>query len=389
MERGDARAQIKPGKKELIMKTKGIAILLALLCALSAGSVVLSALSLRGQGKVRAEIAQVADSGEDPAQEDGVKIADIYEIKSTKQISDAYRAGSDSALNDRDRETLALARDVIDREIDDGMTDYEKELAIYQYLTKGMKATTGVLTVINSGAGEYSEPHDVLKHHSAVCVGYATTFRLLMQMLGIDCKVVHDSGLGHSWNLVKLDDGWYHVDCYMDADGGSFRNFNMDDAACAENHSWNRDFFPAADGKNYNYMLTICETLPDPYEIPGWVLDAFDAKKSAISCKFKTPLDADAQKLAEFMAASVQSQLANSESYYGEYHWTTDADGSYILCYYLSDSSDSLIIELPEGTQEKAQSALQKAFEDHGLFFDSELLPMESGEDYDETEADF
>lgn len=351
------------------MKTKAIALLLALLCVLSAGSVVLSALSLRGQAKVREEIAQTVQDGEDPAQEDGVKIADLYEIKSTRQISDAYRSGDVSALNDRDKETLALAKAVIEAEITPEMTDYEKELAIYQYLTAGMRASTGVLTVINTGSGEYAEPHDVLKNHSAVCVGYATTFRLLMQMLGIDCKVVHDSGLGHTWNLVKLEDGWYHVDCYMDADSAGFRNFNMDDAACAVDHSWNRDFFPAADGRKYNYILTVCETLQDPYEIPGWVLDALDAGKTAVSCRFKTPLDADAQALAEYLAASVQLQLVNSDKYYGEYHWVTDADGNYVLCFYLSSGTEEIEIELPEATETRAKDTLRTAFEDHGLFY--------------------
>ena len=66
--------------------------------------------------------------------------------------------------------------------IDPYMTDYEKEEAVYLWLTKEMKADTGILTVIPTSSEGADDPHDVLKNHNAVCVGYATTFRLFMQI---------------------------------------------------------------------------------------------------------------------------------------------------------------------------------------------------------------
>ena len=38
--------------------------------------------------------------------------------------------------------------------IKDDMTVYEKEIAVYKYLTSGLQATTGILTVINDGEND-------------------------------------------------------------------------------------------------------------------------------------------------------------------------------------------------------------------------------------------
>ena len=67
-----------------------------------------------------------------------------------------------------------------------------------------------------------------------------------MQMLGIDCMVVHDSHLSHSWDLVKLDGQWYHTDIYSDAGSGegNFSHFTLNEEMM-NSQEWNTDFFPA------------------------------------------------------------------------------------------------------------------------------------------------
>lgn len=51
-----------------------------------------------------------------------------------------------------------------------------------------------------------------------VCAGYTKAFELLMNGAGIDTMGVVSEG--HAWNLISLNDSWYHVDCtWDDADG--------------------------------------------------------------------------------------------------------------------------------------------------------------------------
>ncbi len=129
------------------------------------------------------------DDGE--TREDDVKIMDEYWIRSTLPISDAYRTGDDSKLDEKEKATLEMATAVLDELITEDMTPYDKELAVYDWMTKELKYDTGVLQVIPNTEEDCDNPYGVLKYHNAVCVGYATTFRLFMQMMDIPCMVVH------------------------------------------------------------------------------------------------------------------------------------------------------------------------------------------------------
>lgn len=48
-----------------------------------------------------------------------------------------------------------------------------------------------------------------------------------MQMMDIECKVVHTTDRIHSWDEVKLDGEWYHTDIYSDAGSPNYSHFNM------------------------------------------------------------------------------------------------------------------------------------------------------------------
>ena len=70
--------------------------------------------------------------------EDGYRVGGEYEIRSTTHISDAYKSGDESQLSEEDKETLKMARDVLDEVIEDGMSDYEKEEAVYKWMVKNI-----------------------------------------------------------------------------------------------------------------------------------------------------------------------------------------------------------------------------------------------------------
>lgn len=347
-------------KKKLLM---ACAICMAVLMVTS---VTLSSISLYHQIKIS---HWFNDEINDPAREDDVTIAGEYEIKSTRPISDAYQSGDTSKLSDRDKETLDMAKAVMDKVITDEMTDYEKEQAIYRYLTKDLTASTGLLTVINEDDDEDNDnPHDVLKNHSAVCVGYATTFRMFMQMMDIECMVVHSSDLVHSWNLIKLDDGcWYHTDCYMDAGDANYMSFNMDDTACAQSHDWNTDFFPAANGSKYNYVLSVCEEIKNIYSVPEWVMKALQDKKPVISCTFKEEITSENEALAAYMAEELEERIGYTDKFYVDTRWLQNDEGKYVLCFYF-DYEDSAADELSEKTREKVDNKIEETLEKYEFY---------------------
>ena len=354
------------------MFNKVISVIILCLVSVSAAA---GAVNFFQQKQIKTDIEKINAyyaGTEDVAREDDVKIMSEYEIKSTKHISDAYLNGDTSALSDRDKETLDMAKAVLDRIIEDGMSSYDKELAVYRFLTTELKFDSGLLTVIPETDADSGNPYGVLKNHSAICVGYATTFRLLMQMMGIDCMVVHNTDLTHSWNLVKLDGDWYHTDCYSDNETGSLLNFNMNDSRCQINHSWNREFFPAANGTKYDYAVMNCETIEDIYAIPAFISEKTENGESGLfSCSFAKEITAQDERTAQYIVEKVINTLNNTseeESYTNI--WMKDKDGRYMLCicrerFYNTDDYD----DIPEETLEKANDAISEyfpGFEEYG-----------------------
>ena len=342
-------------------KLTGFMVLISLLlCA----SLALSGFTLFSERETAKAIEKYQGLAEDVDKEDDVTIAGTYVIKSTLNISDAYKSGDTSKLDDNDKETLDMAKEVLDEVIKKGMSDFEKEKAIYDWLTASLKQNTGILTVIPTRIGDSDNPHDVLKYRTAVCVGYATTFRLFMQMLDIECKVVHSSDLTHSWDLVKLDDGWYHTDCYMDSDSNNYQNFNMDDNRCSQGHDWTKEFYPEANGKKYNYIFSICEELKDIYAIPKWLTNAIIDKKNVISCTFKKEINKDNENEAQFMVEQLMNQFNMGEELSISYDWMLNESGQYVLCFYIYFYNNGNV-KVDEKTEEKVLAAINKAMDNY------------------------
>ena len=346
------------------MKEKKLTVFMVFVSILLCVSVAISGFTLFSERKTAQAIEKYQGVSEDVDQEDDVTIAGTYTIKSTLHISDAYKSGDTSKLDDNDKETLDMAKEIIDEVIKADMTDFEKEKAIYDWLTAKLKQNTGILTVIPTRIGDSDNPHDVLKYRTAVCVGYATTFRLFMQMLNIECKVIHSSDLTHSWDLVKLDDGWYHTDCYMDSESNNYQNFNMDDNRCSQGHDWTKEYFPAATGKKYNYIFSICEELKDIYAIPKWLTNAIIKKKAVISCTFKKEINEKNENAAQFMVQQLMNQLDNGDKYSLSYDWMLNDKSQYVLCFYIYfyDNSE---VEVDSETEEKIFNAVNEAMDEY------------------------
>jgi len=56
----------------------------------------------------------------------------------------------------------------------------------------------------------------VLTNGTAVCQGYAETYRYLLEKVGIDSWICRSEQLNHAWNIVSIDGTIYHVDVTWD-----------------------------------------------------------------------------------------------------------------------------------------------------------------------------
>ncbi len=329
--------------------------------------------------------------------EDDVTIGGTYHIRSTLKISDAYKSGDTSGLNKTEQETLQMASDLLKSIIKDGMSDYDKEKAVYEWMVTNLKHDSGMLLVISTADASSDSPYGVLKNKKGVCVGFATTFRLLMQMQNIECKVVHDSGLGHSWDIVKLGDHWYHTDIYSDLGSPSYQNFNMSDAMCMNGHSWDQDFFPKADSLEYNPAFRSRVKISDIYALPGAVRKTME-KRKLIQCYV-----IDQPSLNETEQDNLNNILTALKNLGGEIYdngsislpsecMIGEEEGTgkpmAVISFYDPNSSDNEYVRMSEEDRKKANDALRRAFRGLGYIEIPEVEEFNSGDDEDDDFSD-
>lgn len=330
-----------------------LSVVLATVLACAACSGIMLSMALRGAEEEAA--AQLT-------RENDVVIADDYPILSTTHISDAYRSGDASRLSQQDAETLTLASALLNDIITDGMTDFEKEQAVFDWMSHNLSGDSGMLTLIPTTQKDAHTPYGALKYHNAVCVGYATTFRLLMHMLNIPCMVIHNTELYHSWNLVQLEGDWYHVDVYSAAANGSYASFNAPDAMISQ--EWDTGFFPAAAGLTYNPAWMAAETLDDIYQLPRWLRRGLEEGRDVISLRFGSDCDAAQRTLIEAMVTETQSILADTQEYQSlltSFRWCPTEEGIMLVVYLLDDDDTTA---LSPDQQEQVTAAVEDAFSD-------------------------
>lgn len=182
----------------------------------------------------------------------------------TTAIQQAWTSGDESGLSEKDVAILAVCRELFDEHITDGMSDFEKELALHDALVRRGSYDAAVYDANNPhGRPDNTNPYGFLVEGYGICLGYATSFQLLMDLAGVECITVVgaslDSTQDHAWNMVCLEGEWYCVDPTWndptawadvpeeDWDWCHHRYFNCTSAYMREsNHQWDYTNVPEA-----------------------------------------------------------------------------------------------------------------------------------------------
>ena len=344
------------------------AVLAVVLTAGVVGSTTLSAFNL---ATLKSYVASQQEDQNEETTEDYVKIAEQYEIKPTTNISDAYKSGDTSKLTDKEKETLDMAKDALkEMKIKDDMSDFEKEKAVYDWMTSSLQHDQGALTVIPTTQEDCDNPYGVLKYHNAVCVGYATTFRMFMQMLDIECMVEHNNEKYHSWDVAKIDGDWYITDIYSDAGNGNYAHFNMTNNMWSQEQSWDQEFFPVANSLKYNMAYQNKQTVDSVYDIPKALRKAMDKQQGSLMIAFKEKIDDEKAQIANAAVSSVSDMLMNNNYKdmpyaINTYSWVTDPDsGDYLYSITFSSyNTNNNTQNLTDDQLQKINDAVTKALE--------------------------
>ena len=128
-------------------------------------------------------------------------------------IIKAYRSESTYNLNERQLVLYDKYTKILEEIISPNQSDIEKEIAIHDYLVDN-------INYVDTGDSSYNA-YSALINGIAVCSGYTECFKTLLDMLGIENATISGEAGGqqHIWNVVNLDNHWYHVDVTWDERG--------------------------------------------------------------------------------------------------------------------------------------------------------------------------
>lgn len=103
-----------------------------------------------------------------------------------------------------------------------------------------------------------------LLKRKCVCDGFSKLYKLILDELGIENYLIYGKGFvhtlsdseEHAWNLVKIDNDFYHVDVTYDAtlsmhDYIRYDYFLIDDTLISMDHYWNRSIIPNANNNKF------------------------------------------------------------------------------------------------------------------------------------------
>ena len=128
-----------------------------------------------------------------------------------------------------------------------GLSDYEKALNLHDWLCENAEY---------DDTYSYYQADGVLLNGKGVCMSFTLAYQELLAAAGVEniCVLGYANGGSHSWNMVKLDGDWYHVDVTWDENRSDKYYFGMSEKLMCRDHTLTTRA-PDATATKYNYAL--------------------------------------------------------------------------------------------------------------------------------------
>lgn len=225
------------------------------------------------------------------------------------------------------KQLYKVIKHILDTQITEGMSDYEKELALHDYLITHCKYSENTAQPSDS---DIYRAYGALVNQDAVCNGYAEALQLLFACVGIQSKFVVGTadGVDHAWNLVNIDNKWYHLDATWDdpiPDQGEkvlHPYFNVSDAIMGQNHTWEHENYPAAYSMDANY-----------YKMQNSYFNSFDTYKTGAYDIMINNATARYEAVIENYRENEEDMqfLFEGNHLYNNLNWQTFKAGNYLV----------------------------------------------------------
>lgn len=181
------------------------------------------------------------------------------------------KGGDESALREKARTEIQAQIGELNQAVNEAfsglslnMPVYDMELRLHDWLVNRCQYDTAAAAQ-PSGYPSAFTAYGALVQGRAVCEGYSRAMQLLLLRGGIPASVISGTAqsggqtISHMWNLVQLDNTWYHLDPTFDDPQGEdyliYDYFNLTDELIRRDHTVSGNLFtpPACSATAYHY----------------------------------------------------------------------------------------------------------------------------------------
>ena len=171
-----------------------------------------------------------------------------------------------------------------------GLTEYEREKILHDKLLDGCRYKKGVES--SKDGWQYFSAYGAVVTGEAVCEGYAKSMQILLSKAGIPCLTLkgESNGVSHMWNVVELNNEWYHLDPTWDDNDSDgliiYEYFNLDNENISRTHKINADIETVLSdseeeilNSKYNFFVPLCTSMNmNYYNKEGILIEKFDSE---------------------------------------------------------------------------------------------------------------
>lgn len=179
--------------------------------------------------------------------------------------------------------------------IPDGADELARETIIHDALVDTVSYDFEAAEADDSSHNAFNV-YGALVSRKAVCTGYAGAMKMLLNLVGVECRTVvgMSKNSGHMWNQVRVNGDWYNLDVTWDDSAvdsdvlySRYNYFNITDNRLAVNHKTGENYSKMeceytedevyVTNDLYNFDLDVCTaTQANYYEMYALHLNALD-----------------------------------------------------------------------------------------------------------------
>ena len=184
---------------------------------------------------------------------DEIDFLSFYEVKKYNYSNDNYIYYLKNNILDMDYDYVAYEKNLYDEaykiikdyKVNDYTNDYDKIIALSKWFDEECVYDYEKAKNIDNGKSEQVE--NLILTHKGICSDYASTTEYFCKLLNIPCKCVSYQKGNHSWNIIKIQGKWYHLDILWNLYFMGNDNINKQ-----QNHTSNFDEITKSEYKTIN-----------------------------------------------------------------------------------------------------------------------------------------